>query len=337
MQKDPNRTAIPPAGLFPQGHSLPWSAGATPLMLAPMQGLTNRGLRALYAERFRPDVLFTEFVRVKESSKKNISANDLLEVASPDKGTPLVIQLIGHQLAALLPAAETVQGLGVEHLNINLGCPYGRMSNNAAGGGLLRQPEQLADILRALRQAARGGFSVKVRAGFDDPAQLFDLLPLFEETGIDFLILHARTVVQRYSGHADHRITAEVVSRTRLPVIANGDIFSAAEGQRVLAETGAAGLMLGRGAMNDPWLFERIRGNRPPKPDTATRQAELHEFLAALFDRYQALFCGDHQILCKLKGVIAFIHDPEFARPLRKLLKSKSLEQFHELLAGMAP
>ena len=329
----------PPATIpsaAPQGQNLPWPTGTIPLMLAPMQGLTNRAMRALFAEQFKPDVLFSEFVRVKASSKKNISSNDLQEIRSPDNGTPLVIQLIGNQLDALLPAAATAQNLGVAHLNINLGCPYGRMNNNAAGGGLLRKPDELAAILHALRSAVRGGFSVKVRAGFDNPDQLFPLLPLFEECGIDFLILHARTVAQRYSGEADHRITARVVRSTRLPVIANGDIFTAAEGKRVLDQTGAAGLMLGRGAISDPWLFERIRGNHPPYSNGVERQAELHDYLSALLARYEILFCGEHQILCKIKGVVAFIHDQELANPLHRLLKCKALDRFRELLGEFA-
>ena len=117
-------------------------------------------------------------------------------------------------------------------------------------------------MIPALRDAVAGTFSVKMRAGYDDPQQVFSLLPLFESAGVDFLILHPRTVVQEYAGLADHGITAGVVAATRLPVIANGDIRTVADGQRVLRLTGAAGLMLGRGAIADPLLFQRLRGRR---------------------------------------------------------------------------
>ncbi len=302
-------------------------------MLAPMQGLTNRALRSLFIERVHPDVVFTEFVRVKASTKKNITENDRQEVVSTVGGVPLVVQLIGTDTEALVAAANTVQELGAEHLNINLGCPYGRMTSQTAGGALLREPVALARMLERLRQEIRGSFSVKVRSGFDDPAQIFSLLTLFADSGIDFLVVHPRTVKQMYSGPADHGITAEVVLQTSLPVIANGDIFSAATGQRVLVETGVAGLMLGRGAIADPLLFERLRGRCPSESPPAAKVAELREYLQELLVRYQPLFCGEHQILCKMKEVLCHVHDPEVLPLARQLKRSKSLAHFRELTA----
>ena len=310
---------------------LPWAAESLPLMLAPMQGLTNRALRGLFIERVRPDVVFTEFVRVKASAKKNITENDRQEVVSTVGGVPLVVQLIGTDTEALVAAANTVQELGAEHLNINLGCPYGRMTSQTAGGALLREPMALALMLARLRLEIRGSFSVKVRSGFDDPAQIFSLLGLFADSGIDFLVVHPRTVKQMYSGAADHGVTAEVVRQTLLPVIANGDIFTAASGQRVLAETGAAGLMLGRGAIAEPLLFERLRGRCPAELTPTAKLAELREYLQELLARYQALFCGEHQILCKMKEVLCHVHDPEVVPLARQLKRSKSLAQFREL------
>lgn len=103
---------------------LPWLPGKPPLMLAPMQGLTNRALRGLFVEWVRPDVVFTEFVRVKAGARKNISANDRREISAAEAGAPLVVQLIGADTAALLTAARTAQELGVRHLNLNLGERY---------------------------------------------------------------------------------------------------------------------------------------------------------------------------------------------------------------------
>ncbi|HIJ78939.1 MAG TPA: tRNA-dihydrouridine synthase family protein [Deltaproteobacteria bacterium] len=304
-------------------------------MLAPMQGLTNRALRGLFAERYKPDVLFTEFVRVGKGKKNNISANDRLEAAPGDSGLPLVVQLIGNDREALGRAALLVQELGAVHLNINLGCPFGRMGSNSAGGSLLRDEEGLANILGGLRPLIAGSFSVKFRAGFDDPGQTLSLVKLFEDCGVDYLILHPRTVAQQYSGRADHRITAEVVKATGLPVIANGDIFTAAEGHRVLAQTGAAGLMLGRGAIGDPFLFARLRGNYPAVSTPEARRVEVREYLQELLRRYQVLFCGERQILAKMKDVIRQVTDPELATLVQRLKKSKTLLKFEEVLADV--
>lgn len=305
-------------------------------MLAPMQGLTNSALRAHFAERVRPDVLFTEFMRVSPvAAVKRLSASDLREIAPAECGVPLVVQLIGHGRAPLVSAALAAQEAGAAHLNLNIGCPYGRMTSGLTGGGMLRRPADLHEIIPPLRDAVRGTFSVKIRAGYDDPEQIFSLLPLFEASGVDFIVLHPRTVVQEYDGMADHAITARVVRETHLPVIANGDIRSAADGRRVLEETGAAGLMLGRGAIADPLLFRRLRGEAPPAPDAATRWAELASYLEMLLPRYRSLFCGDMQVLGKLKAIVSYIADEELARPIRELRKAKSLAAFESILTRL--
>lgn len=307
---------------------LPWAPGSTPLMLAPMQGITNRALRSLYIERVRPEVVFTEFMRIARDSRQVLTASDRAEAAA-GCSVPLVVQLIGPASDNLVAAALAAQEQGAQHLNLNMGCPFGRLSSSLSGGGMLKAPEVLPKLLKDLRQAVRGSFSVKLRAGFSDPRQVFELLPLFEAVGVDFLILHPRTVAQKYQGAADHRLTAELVRATKLPVIANGDITSAAAGLQVLEQTGAAGLMLGRGAIADPWLFERLRGRAPAQPTRAQRLAELSGFLLELQRRYRALFCGDTQILYKLKEVLAFTGaDPALKEPIARLRRVKSLEAF---------
>jgi tRNA-dihydrouridine synthase len=138
---------------------LPWKEESRPLMLAPMQGLTNRGLRRWFVDNVRPDVVFTEFVQVRKSGRRVIAASDQREIRDHVGDVPLVVQLIGADRDSLVAAAQLVQDLGGEHLNINLGCPYGRMGKKAAGGALLRYPDKLEEILRALRSIVRGGFS----------------------------------------------------------------------------------------------------------------------------------------------------------------------------------
>jgi len=305
---------------------LPWRSNR-PLMLAPMQGITNRALRGLIAEIGAPDTLFTEFVRVRPGSRQSIADRDRREIVAP-AGVPLVVQLIGRDQEALVAAARTAQELGAEHINLNLGCPFGRMTGRSAGGALLRHPEPLSGILVALRHAIHGSFSVKLRAGYDDPRQVFSLLPIIEAAEVDFLIIHPRTVRQRFAGTADHRITKELVSVSRLPVIANGDIFTAEDGWRVLESTGAAGLMLGRGAIADPLLFARIRGQAPPRPTPTERIDELRRYLGALLPRYQELFCGDQQVLGKMKAVVSQITDPALASWTKRLRRARSIAAF---------
>lgn len=311
---------------------LPWSEGSTPLMLAPMQGLTNDALRACYMERYQPDVVFTEFVRVHTQSRKRIARAELTEITAHSSDTPLVVQLIGNNDLALAEAAKQIQDAGCHHLNLNLGCPYGRMTTGATGGELLNEPKKLAELLIALRRSIWGSFSIKCRAGYSDPQQLFELLPVYQDSGIDYLILHPRTVMQQYSGWADHDLTAEAASRTNLPIIANGDINSAATGQRLLQETEVVGLMLGRGALADPWLFQRIRGKLPGEVDETQRRSDLFELLSDLLPRYLVKFCGERQALMKLKDLLNFIPDDCLQRDIGKLKRATTVARFSTLL-----
>lgn len=304
-------------------------------MLAPMQGLTNRALRAHFIEHVKPDVVFTEFMRVNAAAEvKRLSRADLREMAADENGVPLVVQLVGHGATALVSAARAAEDAGAVHINLNMGCPYGRMTSGLTGGGMLKRPAEIAEIIRPLRDAVSGSFSVKIRAGYDNPEQIFSLLPLFEAAGVDFLVLHPRTVVQEYSGAADHGITKRVVGDTCLPVIANGDIRSTADGARVLQSTGASGLMLGRGAIADPFLFERLRGKADTVPSLEKRRKELADYLLEMIIRYSGLFCGDMQVLGKLKAIVSQMDDPGLAKTIKDLKKAKTLQTFAAQLHG---
>lgn len=315
--------------------SLPWQPGTLPLMLAPMQGLTNQALRGYFIDRVKPDLVFTEFMRVNAAAAvKRLAPADLRQMAEFEAGVPLVVQLVGHGREALVSASLAAQAAGAVHLNLNMGCPYGRMTSGLTGGGMLKRPEELVEVIPALRDSVKGTFSVKLRAGYEEPEQIFNLLELFESAGVDFLILHPRTVVQEYEGSADHGITARVVAATRLPVIANGDIRTVAEGEAVLRHTAAAGLMLGRGAIADPLLFLRLRGEADGQPPLDVRLAELGSYLRAIMARYTKLFCGDMQVLGKLKAIVKHMDDDDMARLLRKLARAGSLAEFAALLPG---
>jgi tRNA-dihydrouridine synthase len=252
----------------------------------------------------------------------------MLEITSVHQDVPLVVQIVGRDQEALVAGAQIAQDQGAVHININMGCPQGRMTSGAGGGALLKYPSCLPELLHAVRRVVQGSLSVKIRSGYDTPGQIFTLLPMFEDVGLDFLILHARTVKEKYEGQADHTISAAVVKQTILPVIVNGDINSAPEGNDVLNRTNAAGLMLGRGAIGSPLLFQRLRGKCNVKPGREERAEELAYYLRELFSRYQKIFHGNTQILYKLKAVICFIPDSDFALTIKAMKHSKTLEEF---------
>lgn len=298
-----------------------------------MQGLTNRALRGVYAETAKPDLLFTEFVRVRPRAKVMVARSDFTEALATSPGIPLIVQVIGCAEEGVVAATRELVDRGVQHINVNMGCPFGRMTSVLAGGGMFRSPETVEPMLRELRTIVPGSLSVKTRMGLDDERQLFEILPAFENGGVDFLIVHARTVKQKYQGAANHTITQELVESTSLPVIANGDIRNPEQARQVLAQTGAQGLMLGRGAIADPKLFERIRGNAEPEPETLQHKREIAAHLAQLLEAYKEVFCGDAQVLSKLRETFAHFSDPNLRRFGRKLAKRKLLAEVSSMLA----
>ena len=312
---------------------LPWNPGFSPLMLAPMQGLTNRALRALYAETAKPDILFTEFVRVRPRAKVMVAKSDFTEALATSPGIPLIVQVIGCAEEGVVTATKELVERGVEHINVNMGCPWGRMTSVLAGGGMFRAPQSVEPMLRELRKLVPGSLSVKTRTGLDDERQLFDILPAFENAGIDFLVVHSRTVQQKYKGSANHQITKELVETTSLPVIANGDVRNPDQAQELLSSTGASGLMIGRGAIADPKIFERIRGQAESSPDPAQRKREMATHFARLLEAYSEIFCGEAQILSKLRETFVHFENPELRRWGRKLSKRKRLDGVSEMLA----
>ena len=311
---------------------LPWGDVHPPLLLAPMQGLTNRGLRWVYGTQVRPDALFTEFVRVRPGSKTPVTPADFVEATTSVPGIPLVVQVIGSAEEGVVEATADLVSRGVRHINVNMGCPWGRMTSVLSGGGMFRAPETVAPMLAKLRALVPGSLSVKTRTGIDDERQIFEVLPAFCEAGIDFVVVHSRTVKQQYRGEANHELTREIVDQTDLVVIANGDVRTSEDAERVLEQTGAAGLMLGRGAIADPRLFQRIRGEAPGSPDPDTRRAELAGVWAPLLAQYTELFAGDAQVLSKLRSVVKHAERPELRSWLKKLKKARSVADARLLL-----
>ncbi len=314
---------------------VPWTA-PQPLMLAPMQGITNRALRGVFAEAVRPDVLFTEFVRVRPRARMLIARSDFVEALATVEGIPLVVQVIGSAEEGVVEATRELVARGVQHINVNMGCPFGRMTSVLAGGGMFRRPETVEPMLAALRSLVPGTLSVKTRTGLDDERQIFTVLPAFENAGIDFLVVHARTVAQKYTGVANHDLTREIVARTSLPTIANGDIRDEATAARVLSHTGAHGLMLGRGAVADPLLFERIRGRAGPCPSGHERRRALALHFEQLLHAYGDVFHGDAQIISKLRETLAHVRDPDQQRWIKKLRRQKRVAALAALLADTA-
>lgn len=235
--------------------------GARPVLaLAPMQDVTDLPFLRLVAERGGADLYFTEYFRVHATAQ--LERNTLRTITENPTGRPIVAQLIGNDPVSLARAARELQRYPVAGIDLNLGCPAPIVYRKCAGGGLLREPELVDRILGVLREAVEVRFSVKTRIGFDDPAVFERFLEIFSRHRLDLLTVHGRTVKEMYGPRVHHdRIAAAVraMGAVGCPVLANGGVDSVAGGLEVLRVTGAKGLMIGRGAIRNPWLFGQIR------------------------------------------------------------------------------
>jgi nifR3 family TIM-barrel protein len=233
-----------------------------------MQDVTDLSFWRLMTRYGGADVYFTEYFRVHATS--NLEKWILQSITENPTGRPVIAQMIGNDIPSLVRTARELQRYPIAGVDLNLGCPAPVVYRKCAGGGLLREPQRIDSILGALRDAVKIKFSVKTRIGFDSADGFDELLPIFAKHSLDLLTVHARTVAQMYRPGVRYDFIARAVEAVPCPVLANGDVHSAAQAEAILDKTGARGLMIGRGAIRNPWLFEQIRrhqrGDARPLP-----------------------------------------------------------------------
>jgi len=251
------------------------------LALAPMQDVTDLAFMRLMMRYGGPDLFFTEYFRVTEGFKPNREI--LRSITENDTGRPVVAQLIGNDLPWMIRACERLLQFPTAGIDLNLGCPAPIVYKKCAGGGLLREPARVDDTLAALRSALPGIFTVKTRVGFESDTEFDALLPIFARHQIDLLSVHGRTVTDRYRPSVHVERIADAVTRMPCPVLANGSVDSPASAARLLKKTGAQGLMIGRGAIRNPWVFQQIRDAHAGRP---VFQPTGHDVLGYITDLY---------------------------------------------------
>jgi nifR3 family TIM-barrel protein len=252
------------------------------LALAPMQDVTDLPFWRLMTEYGGADLYYTEYFRVHRDS--NLEKWILQSLTHNPTGRPAIAQMIGNDIPSLVRSARELQQYPVAAIDLNLGCPAPVVYRKCAGGGLLRDPERIDAILGALRDAVTVRFTVKTRLGFDDPAFFERLLPIFARHSLDLLTVHGRTVTQMYRGDIHHDLIALAVASLPCPVLANGNVNSAAQAGEALRKTGARGLMIGRGAIANPWLFDQVRCHLRGQPVAEASGPQLLDYIRRLYD-----------------------------------------------------
>lgn len=255
------------------------------LALAPMAGVTDLAFRRICREHGAA-LTVTEMVSAKALCYKDKKTPRLLELGEGEH--PAAAQIFGHEPDTMAEGARlALEKSGCDIIDINMGCPAPKIVNNGDGSALMKDPAQAAKVIEAVVRAVEVPVTVKFRKGWDeDHINCVEFAKMAEQSGAAAITLHGRTRAQQYSGAADWDAIRAVKQAVSVPVFANGDVAEPEDAVRILAHTGADGVMIGRGAQGDPWLFERANalletGVCPPLPpfaeriDTAVRQIEL--------------------------------------------------------------
>lgn len=240
-----------------------------PVILAPMAGVTDLPFRVLCREQ-GCGMVCTEMVSAKAITYKN--KNTFLLMKTVPQERPVSLQLFGSDSDIMAEAARMIADRDFDVLDVNMGCPVPKVVNNGEGSALMKQPELAGRIVRSLVEAIDKPVTVKIRKGFDDDhINAVEMAKIAEANGAAAVAVHGRTREQYYSGKADWEIIAKVKDTVSIPVIGNGDIFTPEDAKNMMEQTNCDGVMIGRGAQGNPWIFHQIKtyletGMVPEKP-----------------------------------------------------------------------
>lgn len=252
-----------------------------PILLAPMEDVSERPFRRL-CRRHGADLVYTEFVSSEGLIRAAVRTRAKIALAEDEH--PVGIQIYGNREEALVEAARISEAVGPDLIDINFGCPAKKVACKAhgigAGSGLLREPELLLSLTRAVVKAVSLPVTIKTRLGWDDSSIIIeDLARRLEDTGIAAMTLHARTRSQAFKGQARWEYIARVKRAVSIPVIGNGDVREPEHVRDMFEQTGCDAVMIGRGAIGNPWIFQRahalLRTGIDPGP------ADIHERIRA--------------------------------------------------------
>lgn len=312
------------ASRLPAGHApgLPLTA------LAPMQDVTDLAFMRVIASYGAPDYFFTEFFRVHAQSRPE--RHILRSIDENATGRPVFAQLIGEDIHHLVRTATELLRHPVAGIDLNLGCPAPKVYKKNVGGGLLRDPAKIDEILGALRAVIPGLFTVKMRIGFDGTDSFDRIVDIVNSHAVDLLSVHGRTVKEMYRSEVHYDFIARAAARSRCPVLANGNVTSAATALRVQAATGTAGVMIGRHAIRNPWIFRQCREAFSGQPIMTATLADVHDYISRLFEATRPPGIPEVAHVNKMKKYLNFVGqgvDPDglFLRAMRRVQSAAEL------------
>jgi nifR3 family TIM-barrel protein len=297
-----------------------------------MAGVSVQAFRR-QGRRFGAGLVCSEMVSCAGLQHGNERTLGYLRIASDER--PLAVQIFGSEPSVMAEAARMVEDAGADLVDINLGCPVKKVTKTGAGATLLEDPERASAIVTAVADAVSVPVTVKMRRGLENGSRAcLELGRRLVDAGAASLTLHPRSARQMYTGEADHSLTAELVSRVDVPVVASGDVTSRARAQAILATTGAAAVMVGRAAQGNPWALREIIDGHVEPP---TREEVVAELI--LFTRETVKELGEKRAIGFLKKFYGwYLGRGRFPKPFKQeLVQLETLAEVETRLFAAAP
>ncbi len=305
------------------------------ILLAPMAGVTDLPFRLLCREQ-EAGLVCMEMVSAKAILYKNKNTESLLTI-HPQEG-PVSLQLFGSDPKILSEMARQIEERPFSILDINMGCPVPKVVGNGEGSALMRQPKLVEEIVTAVVKAVKKPVTVKIRKGFNDTCvNAVEIARIAEQCGAAAVMIHGRTREQYYTGEADWEIIAKVKDKLSIPVIGNGDIKDGVSAEAILRQTGCDGIMVGRAARGNPWIFRQIAaylqdGTVLPAPEKEEIRATILRH-AKLQLAYKGEYTGIREMRKHVSWYTAGM--PDSARLRRTVNMVESFAALEELVRGM--
>ena len=297
-----------------------------------MAGVSVQAFRR-QGRRFGAGLVCSEMVSCAGLHHGNERTLGYLRISSDER--PLAVQIFGSEPEVMAEAAQMVEEAGADLVDVNFGCPVKKVTKTGAGATLLEDPERACAVISAVAEAVSVPVTVKMRRGLEDGSRAcLELGPRLVEAGACSLTLHPRSARQMYTGEADHSLTAELVARVGVPVVASGDVTSRARAQAILATTGAAAVMVGRAAQGNPWALREIIDDDAEPPTREELVAELILFMRATVQEL-----GEKRATGFLKKFYGwYLGRGRFPRPFKQeLVQLQTLAEVEERLFAAAP